>query len=552
MAAGLKINEDEPLEQFYDNFIRVGENGHEITPLQTTRNPESQRVAVTDNWESRITMMEISLGRTLRIPEDETPHHAPGLFGAFPLLKSEDLKSNSFVRKDGLVIPIFQREALALTFYEVGISDVFAVRVSSGSVKTVSGSFSECRENDQKQDYVVVPFQSRFDGFRDKTGLVKQFVAMPLGMGYTAEAQITDHELFGGIQLEIAPKFKGHETFTGYSDDSQSKTPRELGLLPGSTIRVGGVDVRRRGHLFRFPVDLDILGPEKLFPDTKNARPAFTHELLGEEIFCQPGDVLQTLTTVMSISLQLLFRPLDEFVIIYLRNYKPSWGLNCLGEYSIAEISPFTCLKSLSDSMRKKFKLDKIVFFHGSTELQLSFSYSPLQQFIKSDIPLTCQTYIRQRRERNIKGGIPPPRFATVVQLTDKSTYYTTTSGWDLGLSAGSRLWQDIVPDPHPRSWNWNKSRIVTVQLINSVVFERVTGIPAPPCPISYKDYVNARLPFYHTVSTGSIDGNSILSTLKIVGEMDDGRGVLTCTSMRWGLLPTCYVICELNLVDSM
>jgi hypothetical protein len=49
--------------------------------------------------------------------------------------------------------------------------------------------------------------QPWLDGFNSGGDSIKQFVAMPLGMGYTVEGQVTGKEEFGGIQL-IAYKAK--------------------------------------------------------------------------------------------------------------------------------------------------------------------------------------------------------------------------------------------------------------------------------------------------------------------------------------------------------
>jgi hypothetical protein len=55
------------------------------------------------------------------------------------------------------------------------------------------------------QDYVVAPKQLRLDGTASADGTVRQFVAMPLGQGYTVEAQITGEEVVGGLQFGITP-----------------------------------------------------------------------------------------------------------------------------------------------------------------------------------------------------------------------------------------------------------------------------------------------------------------------------------------------------------
>lgn len=68
---------------------------------------------------------------------------------------------------------------------------------------------------DQKfvQDYVTIPDQLWLDGIASTQGRVRQFVAMPMGSGYTVESQVTGKDVTGGLQFEITPaKFSGSAT----------------------------------------------------------------------------------------------------------------------------------------------------------------------------------------------------------------------------------------------------------------------------------------------------------------------------------------------------
>jgi len=53
------------------------------------------------------------------------------------------------------------------------------------------------------QDYIVCPDQPWLDGINAGDGFIRQFVAMPRGMGYTVEGQVTGREEFGGIQIMV-------------------------------------------------------------------------------------------------------------------------------------------------------------------------------------------------------------------------------------------------------------------------------------------------------------------------------------------------------------
>ncbi|OJA12587.1 hypothetical protein AZE42_06910 [Rhizopogon vesiculosus] len=67
-----------------------------------------------------------------------------------------------------------------------------------------------------KKDYVVVPKQPWLDGIATGPGVVKQFVAVPYGSGYSIEHQITGTETTGGIQFEVIPTY---QTLFGNDDD---------------------------------------------------------------------------------------------------------------------------------------------------------------------------------------------------------------------------------------------------------------------------------------------------------------------------------------------
>ena len=70
-------------------------------------------------------------------------------------------------------------------------------------VNALSGRSWEESLSKGKQDYIVVPDQPWLDGINAGKGTIRQFVAMPLGMGYTVEGQITGQEEAGGLQIIV-------------------------------------------------------------------------------------------------------------------------------------------------------------------------------------------------------------------------------------------------------------------------------------------------------------------------------------------------------------
>jgi hypothetical protein len=145
--------------------------------------------------------------RTLRIPDDGNDYPLPPDLGAFPVVAVGDYSDkvpSSWRKHGGVIIPMWQREALWLRFAYSNSTPV-ALKVAAGKINAVTGDpwTDELKVTDGKPDYMVSPPQRWLDGFNTGSGVVRQFVAMPLGMGYTAEGQITGEENFGGIQIRV-------------------------------------------------------------------------------------------------------------------------------------------------------------------------------------------------------------------------------------------------------------------------------------------------------------------------------------------------------------
>src|SRR5207248_1721139 len=92
------------------------------------------------------------------------------------------------------------REALYLEFGGAKWRPA-AAKVGIGKINAITGDAFDEKIRKHKQDYVILPEQQWLDGINSEDGRVRQFVAMPLGEGYTVEEQITDEARFGGIQV---------------------------------------------------------------------------------------------------------------------------------------------------------------------------------------------------------------------------------------------------------------------------------------------------------------------------------------------------------------
>jgi hypothetical protein len=144
--------------------------------------------------------------RTLRIPDNDRDYPLPPGLGAFPLRHVDDFAPRlpaSWVKRGGVVLPMYQAEAMWLAFNSHGYP--FALKIAAGKINAVTGDRWSLGLNRDPQDYAVCPTQPWLDGYAIEKGVVRQFVAMPLGQGYTAEEQLTGGAEWGGLQIVAYP-----------------------------------------------------------------------------------------------------------------------------------------------------------------------------------------------------------------------------------------------------------------------------------------------------------------------------------------------------------
>ncbi|MGR4878576.1 hypothetical protein ACIPUC_03945 [Streptomyces sp. LARHCF249] len=149
--------------------------------------------------------VQIRFIRTLRLPESGTHALPPGL-GEFPLRRVEDYPDTAppeWLAKGGVMLPVYLREAMWLSFGRS--AEPAALQVGVGKVCAVSGERWTGRLGRDPQNYVVLPRQPWLDGINSGDGTVRQFVAVPLGLGATVEGQVTGEETTGGVQLQAFP-----------------------------------------------------------------------------------------------------------------------------------------------------------------------------------------------------------------------------------------------------------------------------------------------------------------------------------------------------------
>lgn len=194
----------------------------------------------------------IGYQRTLRIPDDGKEYPLPPSLGRFPLRHVDDFKNRlpaSHLRRGGVIMPMHQAEAMWINFSSRG-EYPFAVKIGTGKINAVTGEPWSNGLNTDPQDYLIIPKQPWLDGYHVERNSIRQFVAMPLGEGYSVEEQMTGEAEHGGLQITVMPMKADHyvklvakrlERERAYRDSSMqySRMPESMnmGLSAGGLMR---------------------------------------------------------------------------------------------------------------------------------------------------------------------------------------------------------------------------------------------------------------------------------------------------------------------------
>jgi hypothetical protein len=201
----------------------------------------------------------IDLQRTLRIPDDDETYPLPPGLGSFPLRHVDDFSErvpSRWLQRGGVILPMYQSESMWIYFQSSYVDRrgqyPFAIKIAAGKVDAVSGELWSDGLRRDPQGYVVAPEQPWLDGYCVKKGVIRQFVAMPLGSGLSAEEQITGEAEYGGLQIEVFPmkrevfesRFPEHEQEDMISYQASSEfdmvmpcAAPEMGLAPGGQMK---------------------------------------------------------------------------------------------------------------------------------------------------------------------------------------------------------------------------------------------------------------------------------------------------------------------------
>ncbi|KAJ6588408.1 hypothetical protein B0H19DRAFT_1248071 [Mycena capillaripes] len=243
----LKINIEEPLAQYYKAYRRhhgripavksISESNFK-TVDKKAYDSKNQKTVEWNNSTITVGPARFAFNRTLRVPDNAENYSLPPGLGTFPLAKAQDYASTlpeHIKKRGGYVMPLFQREALWIS---IGSSaGNCAIKISVGGINAITGGKCDEKPPNGAQDYVVGGRQIWLDGIATEPGVVRQFVAMKLGHGYTIEEQLSETKI-GGIQIDVFPSLLGKF----YQGPSQAqglaldKSPRQLNIKPNELI----------------------------------------------------------------------------------------------------------------------------------------------------------------------------------------------------------------------------------------------------------------------------------------------------------------------------
>ena len=209
----IELQHDQLIFSFPDLRLRLKDRAQawidsrlsEATSEQKARLPSSrEELYPMFDWCVPKVRVAVSFQRTLRIPDDGKDYPLPPGLGRFPVFHVDDYPSvpEPWKKRGGVMMPMHRTEALWLHF---SADYPMALKVGAGGICAVSGVRWSLTLQSPPQNYVVLPEQPWLDGFCVSSGIIRQFVAVPLGKGLTVEHQLTGAESWGGLQLQAFP-----------------------------------------------------------------------------------------------------------------------------------------------------------------------------------------------------------------------------------------------------------------------------------------------------------------------------------------------------------
>lgn len=410
---------------------------------------------------------KISFHRTLRVPEDGKDYPLPAGLGAFPIHRVEDYADtvpSRWLDEGGFFIPLYQREALFIQFEGEEWCPTIA-KVCAGQINAITGKPYSEKLSGHSQDYVVIPKQQWLDGINSGDGTVNQFVAMPLGQGYTVEAQITDEEKYGGFQLVVYEPVDGRFAEPDYPIGNKIDFLQRICTSVFESMRE------------------ELSKPQRAVVDFIRHRSTAT------------GASYRTgLSKDEVIAIYIKFR--ESFFAAVVFNTKRHFSKD--KDYQTILFLTFQRIEALG--LREDID--------PAPEIPREF---PSFRLASSPAP--------EREERgSCLYSSPGPEF------DDESSEIE-----EMGIAAGGKIKQQIFQDTYGiESWDFNRRRVLRIHMVNSIAYKFITGYDPPSSPVSVEQYQKAKIPWFshYDETAQSVKSAGIFSKILGVGAIDKRRGV--------------------------
>lgn len=446
--------------------------------------------------------LRISFMRTLRIPDDGKDYPLPPGLGRFPIRRVSDYL-NTVPEKwletaeTSIFLPIYQREAMWLSFGGPHWLPT-ALKVCAGRINAVSGeSWSEDLQTDgEGPDYLVCPNQAWLDGFNTGDGSIRQFVAMPLGKGYTVEGQVTGKEEHGGVQLRAIPAREG--LFQEPPEVRYRFAPRpELPVLNDEAMK----------RLLNRLTETDRLKPEEKGGIILEAEKGGTSLYQTLESW---GCLEDTERVVLEVGCELFEFSEAEFDAPdpELARLIPEDLARRYGAFPVKLLPNNVLVLGMVDPLNL-IAVDDFELITGYTVKPMMATRSAVRKAINDGYGVTDLVEL----EETVK-DISAQDFGCL----------------DFGLAAGGTMKQKIIEDSHGiETWDIEAAVAVQIHLVDARTWCRITGEAPPETPVDAELYTTMGYPWYDLYEEHLTDRrpSEILKNVLSVSQMDDQKKVV-------------------------
>ncbi|KAK7001049.1 hypothetical protein R3P38DRAFT_3052767 [Favolaschia claudopus] len=281
----LKINIDQPFAEYYRNYRRY--HGQSLPPKTNSESHVEKGDGPPSRSNNTVILgpARFNFNRTLRVPDNATRYALPPGLGTFPIANVQDHADalpQQITKRGGYIMPLYQREALWIS---IG-GEHCAIKVSVGGINAITGTKRDEKPPNNLQDYVVGGKQPWLDGIATEPGVVRQFVAMKLGHGYTVEEQLSDTRI-GGIQIDVFPLLSDVVTFRTNFETTIERldlSPRELNFGHKDSFIMTSTEfpIKSLRHMLQCASGKPVL--EVVYRDRSKFPQVFVRTLLGKTI----------------------------------------------------------------------------------------------------------------------------------------------------------------------------------------------------------------------------------------------------------------------------